>query len=340
MNITVIGGGTGSSNVLMGLKNYKDLNLSVIVGTMDDGGSNALIKDELGLLPLSDIRKSIIALAQDSDKGLIRELFTYRFSQGNGIKGHTLGNLLMVAMTDITGSEVRAIDAFKYLFEISGNIIPATVDDAKLIAKYDDGSLVEGEHLIDEPKIDKHIVELSIDSKTEAYPPAIQAISDADYVIIGPGDLYTTTLAVIIVPGIALSIKESKAKIIFIPNLMSKIGQTRGLTQQGMLDILEKHIGKNVDYVLMNNGEIPKSALTRYINQGEHIFIDDLKDTEKRIVIRTDLIANSLVKKDKGDQLVRSLVRHDPDKLGKELYKIFRSKGMDRILRWILNVYR
>ena len=340
MNITIIGGGTGSSNVLMGLKNYKDLNLSVIVGTMDDGGSNAMIKDELGLLPLSDIRKSIIALAQDSDKGLIRELFTYRFAEGNGIKGHTLGNLLMVAMTDITGSEVRAIDAFKYLFEITGNIIPATVDDAKLMAKYDDGTVVKGEHLIDEPKTDKHIIELSIDSKTEAYPPAVKAIKEANYIVIGPGDLYTTTLAVIIVPGISQAIQESKAKVIFIPNLMSKIGQTRGLTQQSMLDILEKHLGRKVDYILMNNGEIPESALKRYLNQGEHKFVDDLKEDDGRIIIRADLIANSLVKKEKGDKLVRSLVRHDPEKLGAELYKIFRHKGIIRTLRWILNVYR
>lgn len=340
MNITVIGGGTGSSNVLMGLKNYKDLNLSVIVGTMDDGGSNAMIKDELGLLPLSDIRKSIIALAEDSDKGLIRELFTYRFSQGNGIKGHTLGNLLMIAMTDITGSEVSAIDAFKFLFEISGNIIPVTTDDAKLIARYDDGTVTEGEHLIDEPRNDKHIIELSLDSQTQAYPTAIEAIKDSDYIIIGPGDLYTTTLAVIIVPGISQTIQDSKAKVIFIPNLMSKIGQTRGLTQQSMLDILEKYIGKNVDYVLMNNGEIPKNALKRYVDRGEHTFEDDIRNDGRRKIIRTDLIANSLVKKDKGDELVRSLVRHDPDKLGAELYRIFRSRGMDRLVRWILNVYR
>ncbi|MDD3474873.1 MAG: YvcK family protein [Candidatus Dojkabacteria bacterium] len=340
MNIVVIGGGTGSSNVLVGLKNYKDLNISVIVGTMDDGGSNAMIKDELGLLPLSDIRKSIIALAQDSDKGLIRELFTYRFSEGNGIKGHTLGNLLMIAMTDITGSEVSAIDAFKFLFEISGNILPVTTDDAKLVAKYDDGTTVEGEHLIDEPKSDKHIIDLSLDSKTKAYPPTIDTIKDANYIIIGPGDLYTTTLAVLIVPGISETIKESNAKIIFIPNLMSKIGQTRGLTQRDMVEILEKQIGRSIDYILMNNGEIPKNALKRYLDQGEHQFKDDLEENSKRKIIKADLIANSLVKKDKGDELVRSLVRHDPEKLGSELYKIFRNQGVSRVFRWIINVYR
>jgi uncharacterized cofD-like protein len=339
MNITVIGGGTGSSNVLRGLKEYKDLNLSVIVGTMDDGGSNAIIKDELGLLPLSDLRKSIIALAEDSDKGIIRELFTYRFSEGEGLKGHTLGNLLMAAMTDITGSEVGAIDAFKYLFEIRADIFPVTLDDAKLVAEYEDGTTVEGEHLIDEPHNQKMITKISLNTDTKAYEGAIEAIENSNFIIIGPGDLYTTTLSTIIVPGISEALQESKAKIIFIPNLMSKIGQTRGLTQKSMIDIVEKYVGRSIDYILINNGELPQKALKRYLDQGEHIFKDDLGQNGREIV-RADLVANSVIKKDKGDKLVRSLVRHDPDKLGRELYKIFRGGGLGRVWNWILNVYR
>ncbi len=339
MNITVIGGGTGTSNVLMGLKGYRDLNLSVIVGTMDDGGSNAVIRDELGLLPLSDIRKSVIALAEDSDKGLIRELFTYRFPEGKGLKGHTLGNLLMAAMTDITGSEIGAIETFKYLFEIRGQIIPVTLDDASLIAQYDDGSIVKGEHLIDEPKIHKNILKFTLSSKTHAYQGAVKSIENADFIVIGPGDLYTTTLASIIVPGIAQALQRSKAHIIFIPNLMSKIGQTRGLTQKTMLDLIERYIGRKVDCLLVNNGEIPEKALKRYLEKGEHIFEDDLVK-EGRMIIRTDLIANSLIKKEKGDELVRSLVRHDPEKLGRELYKIFKSKKIDRFWSWLINIYR
>jgi uncharacterized cofD-like protein len=339
MNITVIGGGTGSSNVLKGLKEYRDLKLSVIVGTMDDGGSNAIIKDELGLLPLSDIRKSIIALAEDSDKGLIRELFVYRFPEGNGLKGHTLGNLLMIAMTDITGSEVSAIDAFKYLFEIRGDIFPVTLEDAKLVAEYKDGSKVEGEHLIDEPKNEKDIVSLSLNKEVEAYEGAIDAIVNSDYIIIGPGDLYTTTLATIIVPGVSEALQRTKGKIIFIPNLMSKKGQTRGLTQKTMVEILEKYIGRKVDYVLINKGQLPEEAVNKYKKYGEHSFKDDLNG-DFRNIVRADLVANSVIKKDKGDQLARSLVRHDPEKLGKELYNIFRGKGVDRLWRWIINVYR
>jgi uncharacterized cofD-like protein len=340
MNITVMGGGTGSSNVLKGLKGYRDLHLSVIVGTMDDGGSNAVMRDELGLLPLSDIRKSVIALAEDSDKGLIRELFTYRFPEGKGLKGHTLGNLLMAAMTDITNSEVGAIEAFKYLFEIRGDIIPVTLDDARLVAEYEDGTKIEGEHLIDQPKGHKEIVKFYLSSDTRAYEGAIEAIMNSNFIVIGPGDLYTTSLATIIVPGISEAIRNSKAKIVFIPNLMSKMGQTRGLTQKSMLEIVEKYLGRKVDFLLVNNGQLPQKALERYLNQGEHVFEDDLGKNDGREIVREDLIANSIIKKDKGDELVRSLIRHDPEKLGRELYKIFRGNKWNRVWGKMINLYR
>jgi len=338
MKITVIGGGTGSTTVLEGLKKKKDLDLNVIVGMMDDGGSNAVVRDEFGLLPLSDLRKSIIALSQENENQMLRNLFTYRFSQGNGLKGHTLGNLLMIAMTEITGSEVEAIEMFKYFFSVTGNIIPVTLDKVRLVAEYDDGSKVVGEHLIDEPEDDKKIVKFYFDNKAQAYQGAVDTIMSSDYIIIGPGDLYTTTLPNIIVEGISQALQETKAKLIFISNLMSKKGQTRGLTLESMLSLVEGYIGRKFDYVLVNNGRIPEKAYQRYIKQGEHIFKDDIKKNGRE-VIRADLVANSVIKKDKGDTLDRSLVRHDPDKVANELYKIFR-KGWKSKLFSFLSMYR
>ncbi len=338
MKITVIGGGTGSTTVLEGLKKKKDLDLNVIVGMMDDGGSNAVVRDEFGLLPLSDLRKSIIALSQENENQMLRNLFTYRFSQGNGLKGHTLGNLLMIAMTEITGSEVEAIEMFKYFFSVTGNIIPVTLDKVRLVAEYEDGSKVVGEHLIDEPEDDKKIVKFYFDNKAQAYQGAVDTIMSSDYIIIGPGDLYTTTLANIIVDGIPQALQKTKAKLIFISNLMSKKGQTRGLTLESMLSLVEGYIGRKFDYVLVNNGRIPQKAYKRYIKQGEHIFKDDIKKNGREI-IRADLVANSVIKKDKGDTLDRSLVRHDPDKVANELYKIFR-KGWKSKLFSFLSMYR
>lgn len=338
MKICLIGGGTGSTTVLEGLKKFNDLELSVIVGMMDDGGSNAIVRDEFGLLPLSDLRKSIVALSSENENELLRKLFIYRFSLGDGLKGHTLGNLLMIAMTEITGSEVEAIEAFKKLFDVRGNIVPVTLDDVKLVAEYNDGSKIVGEHYIDEPTKDIHITKFYLDSKAKAYKGAVDAINNSDYIVIGPGDLYTTTLANIVVKGIPEALQNTKAKLIFIPNLMSKIGQTRGMTQRSMLEVMEGYIGRKFNFVLVNNGAIPQNAYKRYLIDGEHLFQDDLIN-EGRIIIKTDLVATSDIKKETGDTLVRSLVRHDPEKLATQLYMIFRSK-FNRVLHSILSFYQ
>jgi uncharacterized cofD-like protein len=339
MKVTIIGGGTGTTTVLEGLKKHRDLDLNIIVGMTDDGGSNAVVRDEFGLLPFSDLRKSIIALSEENEGDILRRLFTYRFSQGNGLKGHTLGNLLMIAMTDITGSEVGAIETMKYLFDVTGDIIPVTLDKVKLVAEYSNGKKVVGEHLIDEPTEDIQIKNFYLSGNAKAYPDAVKSIKSSDFIVIGPGDLYTTTLANIVVEGIPEALQSTKAKLIFIPNLMSKIGQTRGLTQSSMLDIMEKYIGRKFDYVLVNDGRLPKEAYNRYISEGEHLFEDDLEESDSRLVIRTDLVANSKVKIDKGDTLVRSLIRHDSKKLGNELYRIFR-KGWRATLHTLLSFYR
>ncbi|HOV34670.1 MAG TPA: YvcK family protein [Candidatus Dojkabacteria bacterium] len=342
MNITVIGGGTGTSVVLEGLKKHRDLNLSVIVGMMDDGGSNAVIRDEFGLLPLSDVRKSIIALSENNDNEVLRRLFMYRFSNGEGIKGHTLGNLLMIAMADTLGSEVESIEMFKNMFGVRGDIIPVTLDKVKLVAQYSDGSSVVGEHLIDEPSADKNITQIALDSPARATESAVNAILKADYIIFGPGDLYTTTIPNILVDGIPEAIKKSHAKMIYIANLMTKIGQTRGKGQTECLRILEKYAGRKADYVLVNNGKIPDSAYQRYLEEGEDVIKDDLSENSKRKIIRKDLVADGVIKRDKGDVLVRSLVRHDSDKLANELIHIFNSdkNRIASLLRSFLSNYK
>ncbi|MGI6423055.1 MAG: gluconeogenesis factor YvcK family protein [Candidatus Dojkabacteria bacterium] len=339
MKITVIGGGTGTSTVLEGLKEYKDLDLAVIVNMTDDGGSNAVVRDEFGLLPLSDIRKSIIALSQENDGDILRKLFMYRFAHGKGLKGHTLGNLLMIAMTEITGDEVEAIEMFRYMFGVSVQILPVTLDKVNLVAEYSDGSKVVGEHFIDEPEKDLEIKKFYLDSQAKAYSGAISRILESDYIIIGPGDLYTTILANIVVSGISDAIVKSKAKTIFISNLVTKIGQSRSLTQKDMVELVEGYIGRKFDFVLINNGPIPKEAYKRYIADGESLFKDDLVADRKRKVLREDLVANSVIKRDKGDTLVRSLVRHDSKKLGKVLYHIFRNRWKS-LLHSFLSFYR
>ncbi|MBU1120040.1 YvcK family protein [Patescibacteria group bacterium] len=339
MNIVVIGGGTGSTVVLEGLKKYRELHLSVIVGMMDDGGSNAAVRDEFGLLPLSDVRKSILALSDDNDSNYLRKLLTYRFSDGENMKGHTLGNLLMIAMADILGSEIEAIDTLSQMFGVRGSVIPVTLDDVRLVAEYDDGSRIVGEHYIDEPEKDITITKFYLDKKAKAYPQAIKAIKEADYIILGPGDLYTTLLPNLLVEGIGKATKLSKGKIVYISNLMTKIGQTRHKSVKDIVKIIEGHIGRSIDYILLNNGRIPKEAFQRYIADGENLIKDDIEDTEGRTIVRKDLVANDDIKKEKGDTLKRSLVRHDAHKVGKALSRIFTKSPLGRFFRNIFGQY-
>lgn len=323
----MIGGGTGTTVVLNKLKDYQDLDLSVIVSMTDDGGSNAVIRDEFGLLPLSDLRKSIIALSEHSG-GILRDLFMYRFGKGAGLSGHTLGNLIMMALSDVTGSEVAAIEASKKLFGVRGKVIPVTLENTELVAIYESGKKVSGEHLIDEPIAPKklgRIKKLTLSKKVRSNPAAAEALLEADFIIAGPGDLFTTTLASMVVPGISEAIKKSKAKFIFVSNLMTKIGQTEGMKVSDLISEVKKYAQRTPDIILVHKGKFPPRLLKRYAQQFEYPIGDDLAEGSF-VVVRQDLIHPKEVVKQKGDTLKRSLIRHDSEKLGKVLYDIVSGK--------------
>ncbi len=318
--VVVIGGGTGTMAVLSGLKDAADLDISVIVSVTDDGGSNKVVRDEFGLLPLSDLRKSIIALSQ-SDNQLLRQLFTYRFDKGIGISGHTLGNLMMIALSDITGSEVGAIDSARRLFQVQGSVIPVTLEKTELVATYDSGDVVTGEHIIDEPrhKEARRITHLGLSSdQVQAYPKAIEAIASADMIVAGPGDLYTSTLANIIVPGIAEAIAAAKAQYVFINNLMTKRGQTDHMSASEIVAEIARYSKRTPDIVLQHTGNFPDEVLSMYRDRGEAAIIDDMQDVSYR-VCRESFVYDETIVKDSGDTLMRSLIRHDAQKVKKVL---------------------
>src|SRR3990167_8617417 len=174
-NIVVIGGGTGTYTVLLGLKKY-EVDLSVIVSMMDSGGSNRVIRDEFGLLPTSDLRQCMVALSSEKPSEIVRELFTYRYNAGTGITGMTFGNLFMAALTDIYGSQEKAIEKTCEFFDVKGEIIPITYDNTNLVAVYDNGRQILGEHAIDEPDEDlskRRIVELSVFPEASANKKAV-----------------------------------------------------------------------------------------------------------------------------------------------------------------------
>lgn len=323
--ITVIGGGTGTYTVLSGLKKY-DLDLAAIISMMDSGGSNRIIRDEFGLLPTSDIRQCIVALASEKSHEDLRKLFTYRYESGIGISGMTFGNLFMAALTDIYGSQKKAIKKTCQMLQVKGDILPVTYDDVHLVARYDNGKQVLGEHYIDEPDEalgKQKIVELEVIPKAKANNDAVDAIMDSDLVVLGPGDLFTSIVCNLVIDGIPDAIKKTKAKVLYVVNLMTRFGQTTEFTATDHLETLEKYLGKgSVDFCLINkNGTIPKSVLDRYKEENAYPVEDDLDQRKDIQIIRAKVISNEVYQKPKSDKLQRSLIRHDPDKLARQMMK-------------------
>lgn len=327
--ITVIGGGTGTYTVLSGLKKYTHLDLTAIVSSMDDGGSNKKFRDEFGLLPPSDFAQCLVALSHDGPKHAItlRKLMSYRFSKGIGLEGQRFSNMLIAALAEIEGSQLRALQKAGEILNIKGKILPVTTDDVRLMAEYENGELAFGEHLIDEP--DKfhdprlRIKRLFLNRKAQVYPKTKKAIQLSDFIVLGPGDLYTSTLANIVVEEVAEIIRNSTAKIVYISNLMTKFGQTYRFTVTDHLNELKKYLGKYPDIVIINNTPLPKEALNRYKKEKNDFPVKD--DVTKPLynVVRTDLLAHEIVNKPKSDSLWRSLIRHDSNKIGKILQEIF-----------------
>lgn len=325
--VVVIGGGTGTFTVLSGLKKYPQLDLSVVVSMMDSGGSNRIIRDEFGLLPTSDLRQCLVALASEKPGELVRNLFTYRFNQGTGIAGMTFGNLFMAALTDIYGSQEIAIAKTCEFLDVQGKIIPVTFDNSQLIARYSNGRQVLGEHLIDEPSesenMGQRIVELDTIPKARANKDAIDSIKNADLIVLGPGDLYTSVLSNLVVEGISEAIKSSKAKVMYVMNLVTKFNETNGFKTTDFIGEVEKYTreGRVNICLIHKDGEFPNEVIKRYKEENAFPVEDDLNTFKGQAlkVVRINLVANQVFEKDKGDKLQRSLLRHDPDKLARAI---------------------
>lgn len=325
-NILVIGGGTGTYTVLSGLKKYP-VNLSVVVSMMDSGGSNRVIRDEFGLLPTSDIRQCMVALASEASHQTLRKLFTYRYNQGTGIAGMSFGNLFMAALTDIYSSQEEAIKKTCETLDVQGEIFPVTFDDSHLVARYENGKQVLGEHFIDEPDEEMgkfKIAELELIPSAKANKKAIKAIKEADLIVFGPGDLYTSIVCNFLVEGIVNAIKKSKARKLYIVNLMTKFGQTNNFKVSDFVSVINEYLGEStLDYCIVNRaGKYPTGLLRRYKQEKALPVIDDSKKIDGIKMVRRSLVSSKIYKKAKGDKLKRSLIRHDKDKLAKAIMSL------------------
>lgn len=321
-NITVIGGGTGTFVVLSGLKNY-DYNLSAVVTSMDSGGSTGKLRDQYGVLPPGDVRQCLVALSEASE--LWRKLFLYRFEKGD-FKGHNFGNIFLTALEQVTAPHYQeVIDTASYILQTKGKVIPVTFDRVHLCAEYEDGETLVSEDLIDSAfHKEARIRRAFLKPDASSNPNAIEAILSADYIIMGPGDLYTSIIPNLLVGGIEEAFAVTKAKIILNINLMTKRGQTPNYTGSDHVKDLERYMNRKVDTVILNNKKITKEVEEYYNEYGEQEVLDDMGDyTDHPVhVLRADIVAEQVFTKSMSDVIVRSLQRHDPEKLAKVLTSV------------------
>ncbi len=323
-NVVMIGGGTGTFAVLSGLKKYEDLKLSAVVAVTDSGGSTGKLRDEFGYLPVGDIRQCIVALAEEGNgDNLLRDLFTYRFQKGGaGLEGHSFGNLFLTAMTDVMeGDQEKAIAYVSKILRIRGKVIPVSLNNIDIAVEQENGTVIVGEtNIKDNYKnrdIESRIIRAWLQPKAAATPRALDAIKNADLIIIGPGGLYTSLIANLLVDGVKDAILESEAKILFNVNLMTDAGQTHGFTAKDHVEAIAEYIGKKPDFVLINNKKLPGNIVEKYIASDDYPVEDDFNG-ESYEVMRRDIISGSEeVEKKKDFGAKRSLIRHNSKTIAK-----------------------
>lgn len=323
--IVAIGGGTGLSTMLRGIKKITN-NITAIVTVGDDGGSSGRLREEMGILPPGDIRNCIAALADDDD--IVTQLFQYRFKTGEGLEGHSFGNLFITAMSAICGDMITAIKESSKVLLIRGKVIPATTDDMRLIAKMEDGSYVKGESQI--PESGKKIVELSCEpSVCKPSNEVLDAIHNADLIILGPGSLYTSIIPNLLVEGISDAIQNSKAKKIYICNIMTQPGETDNYSVSDHINAIFKHMKKSslsttnsgkpfVDAVLINN-QLPNNLAKKYEEKDSLPVEVDVNEIKK---LGVEIVASKLIEDNK-----QGLVRHSPSRLAKNIYYWFKKSS-------------
>lgn len=319
--VVVVGGGTGTYTLLRGLRHYQsELDIVAIVTMADSGGSTGRLRDEFGQLPVGDVRQALAALAPDvpGTKNLLRDLFLYRFKNGEGLSGHNFGNLFLTALADMLGSEAEAIEAAGALLRIEGKVIPVTTDKVHLAATFSSGRTVVGEHDIDEPEPEHthdRITALSLTPAATLSPEARQALTTADCIVFGPGDFYTSILANAVVAGFADAVQESQATTVFVANLMARPGQTIGMHLADYITEFHRYVSVMPDLIVVPDAPLPAELVQHYADtEGVHPVSYNV-DYQHITLCRAPIINQERFMPVAGDVLTRSLIRHDSEAL-------------------------
>jgi uncharacterized cofD-like protein len=321
--IVVIGGGTGSFTLLSGLKHYAS-DITALVNMADDGGSTGQLRDELGVLPPGDVRQCLVAL---SDTPKTRDLFNYRFEEGS-FKGHAFGNLFLTALQKMTGDFVEGVELASEILKITGRVEPTTLTDITLCAEGADGQPVRGEFTIAHQPLAPR-PRIWLEPEAMANPRAVEAIMNADMVVVAPGNLYGSLGPALVVAGISKALHETTAKCVYVANLVTKPGPTDGYKVHDFADEIERLAGGEfLDYVIYNTAHPSAQLLEKYAHDGEYgVEVDKNELQQRRWQAKgADIIADaSLTGVQAGDPLahVRSFIRHDSDAVARQLMKIY-----------------
>ena len=322
LKILAIGGGTGLPIALEGLKTYSE-NLTAIVTVTDSGRSSGIIREEYGILPPGDVRNCLVALSEteEQEKDLY-QLFQYRFNKGS-LNGMSLGNLLMAALTDITGSFDQAIKKASKILTIKGKVLPSTLTSTHICAELKDGSVVEEEFNVRAPRkapIERVFLK---SNDVECPPDAISEIEKADIIVIGPGSLYTSVISNLLVGGIKDALRSTKAVKIYLCNIVTQPGQTDNYTASDHIKAVIKYLGEEIlDYVLVNNNFPRQEIIGKYRKEGADIVaLDENLGKNNVAVVVTDLIENIEQKRVLWEK--QDLIRHDPEKLADSICRIY-----------------
>jgi len=309
-----IGGGTGLAVLLRGLKSRVGRELEELVAVVtvsDDGGSSGRLRRDFGVLPPGDIRNCIVALADD--EALLARLFQYRFENGEGLSGHSFGNLLLTALTGITGDFYQAILTAESILSVRGRILPATLGDVRLRGAGLSGQVYEGESAVG--RSGERLASLELEpADAEAFAPAVEALERAELIVLGPGSLYTSILPNLLIPGIRRAVRQSRARKVLVLNLMTQPGETDGMNALEHLEAIEATAGSGlVDVVLTNSTPPDPELVAHYAEAGSMTIAVDREALGARGV---ELVERPLLSDDMG------LIRHDPERLTRAVLEL------------------
>ena len=314
VRVVTIGGGSGQFALLSGLRDISGIHISAVVSMMDSGGSTGRLRDELGTLPPGDILKCILALSPHQD--MARVIFQKRFNRDRRLKGHNAGNMLLTMLSRYTGSFPAGVQALAEILDAKGEILPVTIDRATLVAELTDGSRIFGESAIDTPRghqretiRDVYLVPHHSDT-IRVYPPVLDAIADADIIILGPGDLFTSIIPNLIVPGLREKLNAVSAPIYHVVNIMTKFGETNRFQASDCIATIEGFIGRRIDGAIVNNQRPDDRLLALYRQQKSEFVGLGFPNANCRMILE-DLLETS------GD-----VIRHDSAKLATLISRI------------------